>query len=198
MAKKKPKLLSLAWDVDFYAHEMLDAKSFIQRVHFADHIYRAWVAMKRELEQFLKTGKPEMIEEISAESTSISRRSKGPRARKTDRSTQLALPHRPENERDEHRLRFSDETMADGAAILLAEKKKLHGREIERLLKEGGYRSKSQFFQNVLEATFKRDGRFRNVGGNTWELKEPQFFGSNGKAMRAAEVAAEDRGLTNT
>src|SRR6266851_820970 len=106
----------------------------MQRVHFADHIFRAWVAMKRELEHFLKTGTPEMIEEISVDAAPVNR-SKNPLARKTDKRTQLALRHRPENERDEHRLPFSDTAMADGAAILLAEKKKLHGREIERLLK---------------------------------------------------------------
>jgi hypothetical protein len=191
MAKKKPKLLSLSWDIDFYAHEMLDANTFMQRVHFADHIYRSWVAMNGELEQFLKSGKPEMIEEVSVEGIPISR-PKSIRGRKVDKTAQLALRHRPETERDEHRLRFRDKTMAEGAAILLAEKKQLHGRDIEHLLKEGGYRSRSQFFQNVLEATFKRDGRFRNIGGNIWELKEPQFFNPNGKTVNEEDVAAAE------
>ncbi len=78
MAKKKPILISLSWDINFYAHEMLDAKSFMSRVHFADHIYRSWVAMQKELEQFLKSGKPEMIDEVSVDAIPINR-SKGVR-----------------------------------------------------------------------------------------------------------------------
>jgi hypothetical protein len=185
----------LSWDIDFYAHEMLDAKSFMSRVHFADHIYRSWVAMQKELEQFLKSGKPEMIDEVSVDAIPINR-SKGVRGRKAE-SPQPALRHGSDSERDEHRQRFSDKTMSEAAAVLLAEKKQLHGREIERLLKEGGYRSKSQFFQNVLEATFKRDGRFRNVGGNIWELKEPQLFNPNGKAVNEEDVAAKNSGSAN-
>jgi hypothetical protein len=123
-------------------------------------------------------------------------RSKNVRGRKTE-TTQPALRHRPEIERDDHRQRFSDKTMSEAAAILLAERKQLHGREIERLLKEGGYRSRSQFFQNVLEATFKRDGRFRNIGGNIWELQEPQFFTPNGKILNEEEVAAARSGSAN-
>jgi hypothetical protein len=63
--------------------------------------------------------------------------------------------------------------LADAAAALLATHGTLHGSKIEQLLKEGGYRSRAKFFQNVLDSAFKRDGRFRNLGGNLWQLQEP-------------------------
>jgi hypothetical protein len=179
MGTEKPLLLRHAEDFEYYARQLLDADIFMKRVHFADHLQTTWFAMRQEIEHILKTGKPELVQEKPVtKRVGPQRRTKPPA---------LNAPHE-DHPKDEPKLRFRDKTVADGAAILLAEQGKLHGREIERLLKEGGYRSKSQFFQNVLDSTFKRDGRFRNVGGNTWELKEPSLF-TNGKVEVGKDAA---------
>jgi hypothetical protein len=180
MADEKPLLLTLAADIDYYVHELLASERFMKRVHFADHLQGTWFQMVKEIEHFVKTGKPELIEEKPAKKFASPKRAK---LRALDAPHEDHAKVKP----DEHQSRFRDRTMAAGAAILLAEHGKLHGSDIERLLKEGGYRSKSKFFQNVLDSTFKRDGRFRNVGGNTWELKAPPLFANGNAEVERAE-----------
>lgn len=68
--------------------------------------------------------------------------------------------------------RFRNLTLAQVGAMLLAEHSQLHGTQIEELAKEGGYKGGTENFQNYLPIAFKRDGRFENIGGNTWKLKE--------------------------
>jgi hypothetical protein len=171
MANENSVLLKLAADMEYFARELLDAEPFMKRVHFADHLQTSWFQMKDAIELFLKTGEVELAKEknVTKKVLTLKRIPRTP-------AKQQAHEDHPKIESKEHEVRFRDVTMADGAAILLAEHKQLHGKAIENLLKRGGYRSKSKFFQNVLDATFKRDGRFRNVGGNTWELKEPSLF----------------------
>ncbi len=68
--------------------------------------------------------------------------------------------------------RFRELTIAEAAKLLLKEHGQLHGKEMEKLLKAGGYQSKAEHFQSTLLVAFARDGGFENIGGNTWRLKE--------------------------
>ena len=75
--------------------------------------------------------------------------------------------------------RFRGLSIAQAGKLLLQEHGQLHGKEIERLLKSGGIQSKAEHFQSTMLVAFGRDGGFRNVGGNTWRLKET----SNGAVL---------------
>jgi len=67
---------------------------------------------------------------------------------------------------------FKNLTLAQIGRMLLAEHGKLHGKDIERLARAGGFKGAVKNFQNYMPVAFKRDGGFENVGGNTWKLKE--------------------------
>jgi hypothetical protein len=71
------------------------------------------------------------------------------------------------------RRNFRDLTLAQIGKLLLKERGELHGKDIERLAREGGFKHGTKKFQNYLPVAFKRDGGFVNVGGNRWKLKEP-------------------------
>jgi hypothetical protein len=69
--------------------------------------------------------------------------------------------------------RFRDVILAEVARTLITENgRPLHGKEIERLAKAGGFTGGTNNFQNYLPVALKRDGGFENIGGNTWTLKE--------------------------
>lgn len=68
--------------------------------------------------------------------------------------------------------RFKDMKLAEVGRLLIMERGSLHGKEIERLAKAGGFKGGTNNFQNYLPVAFKRDGGFENIGGNTWKLKE--------------------------
>jgi hypothetical protein len=69
--------------------------------------------------------------------------------------------------------RFKGVILAEVARALIAENSgPLHGKEIERLAKAGGFIGGTNNFQNYLPVALKRDGGFENIGGNTWKLKE--------------------------
>src|ERR1035441_5695671 len=76
--------------------------------------------------------------------------------------------------------RFRGMTIAEGGRMLLREHGQLHGKEIERLLKEGGLQSRAEHFQSTIFVAFRRDGGFQNIGGNNWRLKEDRTETSNG------------------
>lgn len=67
---------------------------------------------------------------------------------------------------------FKDLTLARVGRILLSEHGTMHGSEIERLAKQGGFKSKADRFQSYLAVAFKRDGGFENTGGNNWILND--------------------------
>jgi hypothetical protein len=79
----------------------------------------------------------------------------------------------PPATREFRSAQFRKLTLAEVAKVLLKEYGKLHGKEIERLAKAGGFKGGKENFQNYMPVAFKRDGGFENVGGNTWRLKEP-------------------------
>jgi hypothetical protein len=67
--------------------------------------------------------------------------------------------------------RFRDMSIAAASKLLLTERGMLHGSEIERMLRAGGYETKARRFQNVMRIAFEKDGGFVNIGGNLWKLK---------------------------
>jgi hypothetical protein len=169
MSKANPKLVNFASEIERLVREMLNAKVFMQRVHYAGQLQDTWLQMESLIEHFLKTDKSQAIETIRP----------APRKEASIGSIGTSPEELLEMPPDvcSCSSQFRDRTLADGAAALLATHGKLHGTRIEQLLKEGGYRSRSKFFQNVLESAFKRDGRFLNLGGNVWHLKEPPSSG---------------------
>ena len=68
--------------------------------------------------------------------------------------------------------KFKDLTMAEVGRILLAEHGTLHGKDIERLARAGGFTGGMNNFQNYMPIAFKRAGGFENIGGNRWKLNE--------------------------
>jgi hypothetical protein len=68
--------------------------------------------------------------------------------------------------------RFRDFTLATIGRMLLTEHGTLHGKEIERRAKAGGFTGGTKHFQNYMPVAFKRAGGFENIGGNTWKLNE--------------------------
>ena len=82
------------------------------------------------------------------------------------------LPVAPTVTREFRGSAFRKLTLAEVAKVLLKENGKLHGKEIERLAKAGGFKKGTNNFQNYMPVAFKRDGSFENIGGNTWRLKE--------------------------
>jgi hypothetical protein len=72
---------------------------------------------------------------------------------------------------------FKASTLAQIGKLLLAEHGTLHGKDIEKLAKAGGFKGGTKNFQNYMPVAFKRAGGFENVGGNRWKLNdavEPQ------------------------
>ena len=72
---------------------------------------------------------------------------------------------------------FKASTLAQIGKLLLAEHGTLHGKDLERLAKAGGFKGGTKNFQNYMPVAFKRAGGFENVGGNRWRLNdtvEPQ------------------------
>jgi hypothetical protein len=184
---QKPLLIDLAEEIDSFARLFLAAEPYLLQVHYADHLAYATTAFRKELEVILKTGKPTQTTEIDAKAV----RPKLARVRRISPPADTHVDHRPDAEVGAPDPRqFRDMTLVKAALKLLTENPRLHGKKIEELLKTGGYPTKAKHFQTMLEATFRRDGRFRNVGGNTWELKEPSLF-ANGK-VEGAEVAERE------
>src|ERR1039457_4238062 len=76
---------------------------------------------------------------------------------------------------------FKDLTLAQIGKRLLEEHGTLHGSEIEKRAKAGGFKSDSEHFQSYLAVAFKRAGGFENLGKNTWMLN-PNVLPSGDRA----------------
>jgi hypothetical protein len=125
--KANPKLVNYASE-ERLAREMLNAKVFTQRVHYAAQLQDTWLQMESLIEHFLKTDKSQAIETIRParwEEASISSIGTSP-------EEHLEMPP----DACSCSSQFRDRTLADGAAALLATHGKLHGTRIEHLLKE--------------------------------------------------------------
>jgi hypothetical protein len=67
---------------------------------------------------------------------------------------------------------FRKLTLAQIGRVLLEDGGTLHGKDIERLARAGGFKGGTENFQNYMPVAFKRDGGFENIGGNNWRLKD--------------------------
>jgi hypothetical protein len=148
-------LKALAQKLEAFADGFMTAPYFRARVHFAEHIYDTLDEINDEVQRVLVGNKP------GAEGAEVK-------------------PHPdrnglPQNHRDEAKvigpLRFRKKTLAEATRELLRDSGQLHGKEIEKLIKEGGYRSTAEHFQSSLAVALKRDGGFENVGENVWRVK---------------------------
>ncbi|MGB9382983.1 hypothetical protein [Candidatus Binatus sp.] len=168
------KLRNIVEQLGAHVNELAAAPYFPAQVHMADHIYRTIGELYQELEHFLKTA--------SHQPPPLPRR----RTIKEISSKPAALPNRhSEHEHDDQQPElkgqpFKKMTIAEAARVLLKERGVLHGREIEQLLKQGGYPTASEHFQSTMNVAFKRDGGIENIGRNRWRLK-PSSSNSNGK-----------------
>jgi hypothetical protein len=89
-----------------------------------------------------------------------------PNGHKTARSSKdAAQPKRPTGPKP-----FKELSLANVGKILLRDQGTLHGSDIERLAKDGGFKSESENFQAYLAVAFKRAGGFENIGRNQWKL----------------------------
>jgi hypothetical protein len=67
---------------------------------------------------------------------------------------------------------FKKITLAQIGKLLLAEHGTLHGKDIEKLARAGGFKGGAKNFQNYMPVAFKRAGGFENIGGNKWRLND--------------------------
>ncbi len=155
--------------LDAYADGFLDAPYFRARIHMAGHLYDTLDEIFSEIERLVVKGY-----KVSKTQPDESKQLDSMPATVPHRET-LSLDHR-EEPKIARPLRFRKVTIAQGTKALLEERGQLHGKEIEKLLKEGGYKSEADHFQSSLAVALGRDGGFENIGGNTWRLKP----GTNG------------------
>lgn len=127
--------------------ELTSASSIRERVRISKEMFDTLGEVEREIESFVR-------QEIAH----VSGNGSGPKAIP---ATEIHSP-----------TRFAKSSIADGTRILLQENGQLHGREIEKRLKGGGYPTKSTKFQPILRNTLIRVGGFENVGGNIWRLSD--------------------------
>lgn len=123
------------------------------RVQMANRIFEVLSEIEHRVEQFI-------VDELG-------------QVRETSSAGDSRNPENPSRLSGVPSDRFRKMTIAQAASIVLKEAgRPLHGKEIERRVKEGGYRSGAEHFQSTLFVAFRRNGGFENIGANTWRLKE--------------------------
>lgn len=137
------------------------AESVRERVRIADRVFETLGLIEQEVERFVVS--------------EIGRSSNGHQPAQA----MIPLPSTESERGGQVSDRFSGMSLAAAARVLLAEHGALHGKEIERLLKEGGYESASRKFQSTMRVAFDRDGGFENIGGNRWRLRPRGLSGQN-------------------
>ena len=147
--------------LETYADGLENAPHFRARIHIAEHLYDFLDEIYQEIERIVKADKLPKNEAENVNSTPTGQRE------------ELYLEHRDEPKVAKP-FRFRKATMAEGARALLRENGQLHGKAIEQLLKEGGYKSEAKHFQSSLAVALGRDGGFENIGENTWKLKSSE------------------------
>lgn len=133
--------------LDVLATNLAAAKTIRDRVRISDRIFETLAEVERQVESFVVTeiGQSNSHRPVASTRDAEEQRSAG---------------------------RFGGQSLTRAAAILLREHGVLHGKEIERRLKEGGYASSAKKFQTTMRVAFKRHGGFENIGGNRWKLRE--------------------------
>lgn len=87
---------------------------------------------------------------------------------------------------------FRDVGLADVARELLSGVDSMHGVEIERLAKAGGFESDAKHFQSYLSVALKRKGGFENIGKNRWRLNDKVPPQGRERGAVAAEAKQQD------
>jgi hypothetical protein len=185
MSNPSSPLKSLIAQLTGYTDDLLTLDFFRARVHIADHCFDVLDAIETEVQRIVKTTPSnEEIEREAAATVEI----ESPASEKSEPPCESTATHQ-----SKRRLPFRNMTLAEATKALLHEAGgPLHGREIERRLKEGGYRTKSHHFQAGMLSAFQRDGSIVNIGGNTWQLKIPELiFPTNGNG-KDDETTAEN------
>lgn len=148
-------LKTLVARLEALSNNLETAQTVRERVRIADRIYDALNEIEQGVETFV-------VKEIGQSSNAA--------------ETLKSMAVKPSDEnKTEKKGRFRHLTIAEAGKILLKEHGVLHGKEIEKLLIDGGYKSKSEKFQNTMVVAFRRDGGFENIGGNRWKLKDVQL-----------------------
>jgi len=137
--------------LDVLAANLSKATSVREKVRLADRIFETLGECERLVERFV-------VSELGGTSGTRSSAQTQSSIRTTDEHVQSK--------------RFRDLPLAEVGRVLLKERGLLHGKEIERLAREGGYKSGGEHFQSYLATAFKREGGFENIGKNRWKLKE--------------------------
>jgi len=138
-------LKTLVERLEALSNNLQVAQTVRERVRIADRIYEALNEIEQRVETFV-------IKEIGQPTN----------AAETLKSKAVKLSG---DDKTEKKDRFKRLTIAEAGKVLLKERGVLHGKEIENLLIEGGYKSKSEKFQNTMVVAFRRDGGFENIGG---------------------------------
>ena len=135
-------LMPIVQKLSVLTKNLQGASTIRERVRIADRIFDVLADIERQVEGFV-------VNELG----------------QTKSAEIMVEPAHPSADR------FRKMTIAEAGKALLAEHGQLHGKELERLLKAGGYQSKAEHFQSTILVAFRRDGGFENVGSNTWRLK---------------------------
>jgi hypothetical protein len=181
LMKSATKLKDLVEKLGEYCTQMTGAPYFRAQVHMAEHVFDTLSEINLEVEHFLKTANQPTGPAVG-------------RSRKVSpRPVTTEVVH-PEHGESHPKLKgqpFRKMTLAEATRELLTEHAVLHGKEIERLVLEGGYRTASKHFQSTMLVAFQRDGGFENVGRNRWRLKQPSL-NLNGVKMEVGQVEAKE------
>jgi hypothetical protein len=190
-------LLSFVECIEHFSQAFLKADSFREQIHLAGHIHDHLRMIEDEIERLIK-GQPAPATRVEdspqpsfPEFHFPEFQIDAPCDEHSDTTKNGALTSTPKKSMERHLPKFRNLTLVEAGEILLKEHPELHGKELERLIKDGGYRSKAEHFQKMLQATFTRDGRFENVGLNRWRLKPLPQIGQNGDG--GAKAGGEER-----
>jgi hypothetical protein len=156
-----------------------------EKIRLADRIYAALGECERLVDKFISDtvgGGEKAAAKSTAEPAEDSRSNGQSRAEKAD-APSLAPAS---GYKDPGPRQFRGMKLADVGRALLKDRGVLHGSEIERLAKAGGFKSTAKSFQPYLSVAFKREGGFQNIGKNRWKLNESiPAEGRNGEQDRS-------------
>jgi hypothetical protein len=138
------------------------------KIRLADRIYEALGECERLVDKFIS-------ETVGAENSG--RKSMADAAGEKENPEpplrrEVAERREPSGYREPSPKQFRGMKLADIGRMLLKDRGVLHGSEIERLAKAGGFKSSARTFQPYLSVAFKREGGFENIGKNRWKLNE--------------------------
>jgi hypothetical protein len=200
-ANKSP-LKNLALRLLKHIDEIESAEDFRMKIHFTEHAYSIVDRLEEELQRAVvqtpvkdysfSALSPIMLDFPTPTAAAYEEQAGSvDDAPSIEKETASACPTdaRREPRPRPQRLPFKNLTLSQAVKALLQVHKRLHGKEIETLVKEGGYRTKARHFQQNLISASERDGGFINVGGNTWELK-PEIVHLNGSQPEARQETA--------